>query len=313
VTSSPLVVNVLAERPAASSRPQPLTPSPGLPGVGVERLLTPHGRLVHLLVAGQPSLQTATGPDRLLVDPVRLAGGPCRVPPRPVLTESPVPLPHLATVSARRPAGDRLFPAGAADGRRPVIRLAARLSWGIRPVGGGNDCGNRGSGAAGVGGHRCVPPRRTRPRRELAHQAYTEGRLTKDGADARGGAGHDRATFAELTRSSSTCPAGGRLPCRRWPRPQRLRPTRWPSTSLICGIASSCSGRSPRSRRGVRPHGPHRSAGRGTGRGMAQTGPSWAWIGVGFTALVVIAAIRLTWPCRGSGSAAEALSRPVAR
>jgi len=147
---------------------------------------------------------------------------------------------------------------------------------------------------------------------ELLTRAYTEGRLTKDEHDARVERAMTAATFAELDAVVIDLPGGGPVavppagPGRNWldqlaghhvpdlrDRPVHVRAAR------------------PDPGGGVRPHGPPPDPRTGEqGAGMAQAGLILGWIGVGFTALVVMPPSCSRWPCRAAaGSAAEALSR----
>ena len=130
---------------------------------------------------------------------------------------------------------------------------------------------------------------------ELLTRAYTEGRLDKDEHDARVERAMTAATFAELDAVVMDLPGGGPVV------PAPLAPVQYAKTnslaitSLVCGIAQFMFGplatipavvcghmaRSQISRTGEQ------------GAGMALAGLILGWIGVGFTVLVVIAAVLL--------------------
>jgi hypothetical protein len=128
---------------------------------------------------------------------------------------------------------------------------------------------------------------------ELLTRAYTEGRLTKDEHDARVERAMTAATFAELDAVVIDLPGAGPVAPMPPAPAQFARTNSLAITSLVCGIAQFMFGplatipavvcghmaRSQISRTGEQ------------GAGMALAGLILGWIGVGFTALVVVIAL----------------------
>jgi len=131
---------------------------------------------------------------------------------------------------------------------------------------------------------------------ELLTRAYTEGRLTKDEHDARVERAMTAATFAELDAVVIDLPGGGPVAPPSLAPPQLVKTNSLAITSLICGIAQFMFGPlatipavvcGHMARHQIRRTGEQ-------GAGMALAGLILGWIGVGFTALLVIVAILLT-------------------
>ena len=130
---------------------------------------------------------------------------------------------------------------------------------------------------------------------EVITRAYTEGRLTKDEHDARVERAMTAATFAELDSVVIDLPGGGPVVPPPLAPPQLARTNSLAITSLICGIAQFMFGPLATIPAVVCGH-VARNQIRRTGEqgaGMALAGLILGWIGVGFTVLVVIAAILL--------------------
>ncbi len=154
-----------------------------------------------------------------------------------------------------------------------------------------------GYGAAGVARAQMRASTEDRDRAvELLTRAYTEGRLTRDEHDARVERAMTAATFAELDAVVIDLPGGGPLVVPPLAPPQLAKTNSLAITSLICGIAQFMFGPlatipavvcGHMARHQIRRTGEQ-------GAGMALAGLILGWIGVGFTALVVIAAILLT-------------------
>ena len=148
-----------------------------------------------------------------------------------------------------------------------------------------------GYGAAGMARSQMRASTEDRDRAvELVTRAYTEGRLTKDEHDARVERAMTAATFAELDSVVIDLPGGGPV------APLPLQKTNSLAiTSMICGIAQFMFGPlatipavvcGHMARHQIRQTGEQ-------GAGMALAGLILGWIGVGFTVLVVIAAVVL--------------------
>jgi uncharacterized protein DUF4190/uncharacterized protein DUF1707 len=154
-----------------------------------------------------------------------------------------------------------------------------------------------GYGAAGVARAQMRASTEDRDRAvELLTRAYTEGRLTKDEHDARVERAMTAATFAELDAVVIDLPGGGPVAVPPLAPPQLAKTNSLAITSLICGIAQFMFGPlatipavvcGHMARQQIRRTGEQ-------GAGMALAGLILGWIGIGFTALVVIAAILLT-------------------
>jgi Domain of unknown function (DUF4190)/Domain of unknown function (DUF1707) len=128
---------------------------------------------------------------------------------------------------------------------------------------------------------------------ELLTRAYSEGRLTKDEHDARVERAMTASTFAELDSVVIDLP--GARPVAPVPSapPQYARTNALAITSLVCGIAQMMFGPLATIPAVVCGH-MARSQIRRTGEqgaGMALAGLILGWVGVGFTALVVIIAV----------------------
>jgi Domain of unknown function (DUF4190)/Domain of unknown function (DUF1707) len=128
---------------------------------------------------------------------------------------------------------------------------------------------------------------------ELVTRAYTEGRLDKDEHDARVERAMTAATFAELDAVVVDLPGAGPVAPMPLAPPMVAKTNSLAITSLICGIAQLMFG--PLStipavvcghmaRHQIRRTGEQ-------GAGMALAGLILGWIGVGFTALLVIVAV----------------------
>ena len=128
---------------------------------------------------------------------------------------------------------------------------------------------------------------------ELVTRAYTEGRLDKDEHDARVERAMTASTFAELDAVVVDLPGAGPA------APMPLAPAQFAKTnslaitSLICGIAQMMFGplaTIPAVVCGHMARNQIRRTGE-QGAGMALAGLILGWIGVGFTALLVIVAV----------------------
>jgi hypothetical protein len=128
---------------------------------------------------------------------------------------------------------------------------------------------------------------------ELLTRAYTEGRLTKDEHDARVERAMTAATFAELDAVVIDLPGAGPIAPVPPAPPQFARTNSLAITSLVCGIAQMMFGPlatvpavvcGHMARHQIRRTGEQ-------GAGMALAGLILGWIGVGFTALVVVIAL----------------------
>lgn len=154
-----------------------------------------------------------------------------------------------------------------------------------------------GYGAAGVARAQMRASTEDRDRAvELLTRAYTEGRLTKDEHDARVERAMTAATFAELDAVVVDLPGGGPFAPPPLAPPQLAKTNSLAITSMICGIAQFMFGPlatipavvcGHMARHQIRRTGEQ-------GAGMALAGLILGWIGVGFTALLVVAAILLT-------------------
>jgi hypothetical protein len=154
-----------------------------------------------------------------------------------------------------------------------------------------------GYGAAGVARAQMRASTEDRDRAvELLTRAYTEGRLTKGEHDARVERAMTAATFAELDSVVIDLPGARPVAPTPSAQPQWAKTNSLAITSMICGIAQLMFGPLATVPAVVCGH-MARSQIRRTGEqgaGMALAGLVLGWIGVGFTALVVIAAILLT-------------------
>ena len=140
---------------------------------------------------------------------------------------------------------------------------------------------------------------------ELLTRAYTEGRLDKDEHDARVERAMTAATFAELDAVVMDLPGGGPVAPVPMAPPQLARTNSLAITSMICGIAQFMFGPLATIPAVVCGH-VARNQIRRTGEqgaGMALAGLILGWIGVGFTVLLVIAAVLLV-AAASSGSPA---------
>jgi hypothetical protein len=128
---------------------------------------------------------------------------------------------------------------------------------------------------------------------ELLTRAYTEGRLDKDEHDARVERAMTAATFAELDSVVVDLP--GARPVAPMPPapPQFAKTNSLAITSLVCGIAQLMFGPLATVPAVVCGHMARHQIRRTReeGAGMALAGLILGWIGVGFTALVVIIAL----------------------
>jgi Domain of unknown function (DUF4190)/DUF1707 SHOCT-like domain len=130
---------------------------------------------------------------------------------------------------------------------------------------------------------------------ELLTRAYTEGRLDKDEHDARVERAMTAATFAELDAVVVDLPGAGPVAPMPPAPPQFAKTNSLAITSMICGIAQFMFGPLATVPAVVCGH-MARSQIRRTGEqgaGMALAGLILGWIGVGFTALVVLATVLL--------------------
>jgi Domain of unknown function (DUF4190)/Domain of unknown function (DUF1707) len=140
---------------------------------------------------------------------------------------------------------------------------------------------------------------------ELLTRAYTEGRLDKDEHDARVERAMTAATFAELDAVVIDLPGAGPIA----PVPpaplQYARTNSLAITSLVCGIAQMMFGPlatvpavvcGHMARHQIRRTGEQ-------GAGMALAGLILGWIGVGFTALVVVIALLAAVAVSSGGAA----------
>ena len=140
---------------------------------------------------------------------------------------------------------------------------------------------------------------------ELLTRAYTEGRLDKDEHDARVERAMTAAPFAELDAVVMDLPGAGPVVPAPMAPPQLVKTNSLAITSLICGIAQFMFGPLATIPAVVCGH-VARNQIRRTGEqgaGMALAGLILGWIGVGFTVLLVIAAVLLV-AAASSGSPA---------
>jgi hypothetical protein len=128
---------------------------------------------------------------------------------------------------------------------------------------------------------------------ELLTRAYSEGRLDKDEHDARVERAMTASTFAELDAVVIDLPGAGPIAPVPPAPPQFARTNSLAITSLVCGIAQMMFGPlatvpavvcGHMARHQIRRTGEQ-------GAGMALAGLILGWIGVGFTALVVVIAL----------------------
>ena len=140
---------------------------------------------------------------------------------------------------------------------------------------------------------------------ELLTRAYTEGRLDKDEHDARVERAMTAATFAELDAVVMDLPGAGPVVPAPMAPPQLARTNSLAITSLICGIAQFMFGPLATIPAVVCGHVARNQLRRtgAQGAGMALAGLILGWIGVGFTVLLVIAAVLLV-AAASSGSPA---------
>jgi hypothetical protein len=131
---------------------------------------------------------------------------------------------------------------------------------------------------------------------ELLTRAYTEGRLDKNEHDTRVERAMTATTFAELDAVVIDLPGAGPIAPPPLAPPQLATTNSLAITSLICGIAQFMFGPlatipavvcGHMARHQIRRTGEQ-------GAGMALAGLILGWIGVGFTALLVLVAILLT-------------------
>jgi hypothetical protein len=153
-----------------------------------------------------------------------------------------------------------------------------------------------GYGAAGVARAQMRASTEDRDRAvELITKAYTEGRLDKDEHDARVERAMTATTFAELDAVVIDLPGARPVAPPPLVQPQLATTNSLAITSLICGIAQFMFGPLATIPAVVCGH-MARSQIRRTGEqgaGMALAGLILGWIGVGFTVLVVIAAVAI--------------------
>jgi hypothetical protein len=140
---------------------------------------------------------------------------------------------------------------------------------------------------------------------ELLTRAYTEGRLDKDEHDARVERAMTAATFAELDAVVIDLPGAGPVAPVPPAPPQFARTNSLAITSLVCGIAQMMFGPlatvpavvcGHMARHQIRRTGEQ-------GAGMALAGLILGWIGVGFTALVVVIALLAAVAVSSGGAA----------
>jgi hypothetical protein len=128
---------------------------------------------------------------------------------------------------------------------------------------------------------------------ELLTRAYTEGRLDKDEHDARVERAMTASTFAELDSVVIDLPGAGPVAPAPPAPPQWAKTNSLAITSLICGIAQMMFGplaTIPAVVCGHMARNQIRRTGE-QGAGMALAGLILGWIGVGFTALLVLVAV----------------------
>jgi len=140
---------------------------------------------------------------------------------------------------------------------------------------------------------------------ELLTRAYSEGRLDKDEHDARVERAMTASTFAELDAVVIDLPGAGPIAPVPPAPPQLARTNSLAITSLICGIAQMMFGPlatvpavvcGHMARHQIRRTGEQ-------GAGMALAGLILGWIGVGFTALVVVIALLAAVAVSSGGAA----------
>jgi Domain of unknown function (DUF4190)/DUF1707 SHOCT-like domain len=140
---------------------------------------------------------------------------------------------------------------------------------------------------------------------ELLTRAYTEGRLDKDEHDARVERAMTAATFAELDAVVIDLPGAGPVAPMPPAPSQYARTNSLAITSLVCGIAQMMFGPlatipavvcGHMARHQIRRTGEQ-------GAGMALAGLILGWIGVGFTALVVVIALLAAVAVSSGGAA----------
>jgi Domain of unknown function (DUF4190)/Domain of unknown function (DUF1707) len=140
---------------------------------------------------------------------------------------------------------------------------------------------------------------------ELLTRAYSEGRLDKDEHDARVERAMTASTFAELDAVVIDLPGAGPVAPVPPASPQFARTNSLAITSLVCGIAQMMFGPlatvpavvcGHMARHQIRRTGEQ-------GAGMALAGLILGWIGVGFTALVVVIALLAAVAVSSGGAA----------
>jgi hypothetical protein len=140
---------------------------------------------------------------------------------------------------------------------------------------------------------------------ELLTRAYTEGRLDKDEHDARVERAMTAATFAELDAVVVDLPGARPLGPMAPAQPQFAKTNSLAIASLICGIAQLMFGplaTVPAVVCGHMARNQIRRTGE-EGAGMALAGLILGWIGVGFTALVVVIALLAAVAVSSGGAA----------
>jgi hypothetical protein len=139
---------------------------------------------------------------------------------------------------------------------------------------------------------------------ELLTRAYTEGRLDKDEHEARVERAMTASTFAELDAVVIDLPGGGPAAPPPLAPMQPAKTNSLAITSLICGIAQFMFGPLATITAVVCGH-MARSQIRRTGEqgaGMALAGLILGWVGVGFTVLVLIAAVLIAAAVSSGGA-----------